>query len=225
MTDTLRVMLEVGPKGKKVVAIAPDWPGLNRGAKTGELALQKLVSYLPRYAPIAALAGMEAEFAAQTDAQVVEEYPGTGSTDFWGISYAHSSFDKAAISSDVLERQLALMQACWAHFDAVRARVSEELRKGPRGGGRDRDQIARHVLANEADWAAGVGVDLPREEIMTAEGLIAHRAAYVAAIRDAHAAGRQAKTWPLPYLIRHTAYHTLDHAWEMEDKDLTAPPS
>ena len=31
-----------------------------------------------------------------------------------------------------------------------------------------------------------------------------------------------ARTWPLRYLIRHTAYHTLDHTWEMEDKDLTA---
>jgi hypothetical protein len=24
------------------------------------------------------------------------------------------------------------------------------------------------------------------------------------------------------FLIRHSAYHTLDHAWEMEDKDLSA---
>jgi len=24
----------------------------------------------------------------------------------------------------------------------------------------------------------------------------------------------------VPYLIRHTANHTMDHAWEMEDKDL-----
>jgi hypothetical protein len=222
MADELRVLLEVGPKGKKVVAVAPDWPGLSRGAKTGDLALENLLSYLPRYAPVAALAGMESEFTAQAEARVVEEYPGTGSTDFWGISFAHSSFDKAVMSPDELERKLALMQAGWTFFDSVRARVSEELTKGPRGGGRDRDQIVRHVLANEADWAAGVGVDLPREEIMTDEGLTAHRAAYCAAIRDAHAAGRQAKSWPLHFLIRHTAYHTLDHAWEMEDKDLTA---
>jgi hypothetical protein len=222
MAVELRVLLEVGPKGKKVVAVAPDWPGLSRGAKTGDLALEKLLSYLPRYAPVAALAGMESEFTVQTDARVVEEYPGTGSTDFWGISFAHSSFDRAIMSPDELERKLALMQESWTFFDSVRARVSEELKKGPRGGGRDRDQIVRHVLANEADWAAGVGVDLPREEIMTDEGLTAHRAAYCAAIRDAHAAGRQAKSWPLHFLIRHTAYHTLDHAWEMEDKDLTA---
>jgi hypothetical protein len=129
------------------------------------------------------------------------------------------------MSSDDLERKLTLMQASWAFFDAVRARVSAELQKGPRGGGRDREGIVRHVLSNEADWAAGVGVDLPRDAIMTDEGLAAHRVAYHAAIRDAHAAGRQAKTWPLHFLIRHTAFHTLDHAWEMEDKDLTAPLS
>ena len=35
MAKHMRVMLEIGPKGKKVVAVAPDWPGLERGAKTG----------------------------------------------------------------------------------------------------------------------------------------------------------------------------------------------
>ena len=41
-------MLEMGPKGKKVVAVAPDWPGLSRGAKTGEAAIERLLSYVPR---------------------------------------------------------------------------------------------------------------------------------------------------------------------------------
>ena len=56
MAHELRVTLEVGPKGKKVVAVAPDWPGLERGAKTGEAAIQTLQSYLPRYAKVAKLA-------------------------------------------------------------------------------------------------------------------------------------------------------------------------
>jgi hypothetical protein len=34
-----------------------------------------------------------------------------------------------------------------------------------------------------------------------------------------------ARAWPLRYLIRHTAFHTLDHAWEMEDKDMTGTPA
>jgi hypothetical protein len=57
---------------------------------------------------------------------------------------------------------------------------------------------------------------------LTDAGLSAHRDAYCAAIRALHAQGKLARTWPLRYLIRHTAFHTLDHAWEMEDKDLTS---
>ena len=139
MTDQLRVMLEIGPKGKKVVAIAPDWPGLERGAKTEDAVMTKLQSYLPRYVPVAKRAGLDGEFAAITTLDIVEQYPGTGSTDFWGISYAFSSIDKQAVSSEALERELTLMQACWAFFDDVRFRVSAEMQKGPRGGGRGHD--------------------------------------------------------------------------------------
>jgi len=44
--------------------------------------LETLQSYLPRYAKNAKLAGMDAEFAAITNVDVVERYKGTGSTDF-----------------------------------------------------------------------------------------------------------------------------------------------
>jgi hypothetical protein len=221
MADELRVMLEIGPKGKQVVAVAPDWPGLERGAKTGEAAIARLQAYLPRYAPVANLAGMGAEFAAIATVDVVEHYPGTGSTDFWGISFAFSGIDRRAMSSEELERDLTLLQACWAFFDAVRSRVSAELQKGPRGGGRDRDRIVRHTLGAEQGWAAKLGVRTPEGALLTDEGLSAHRDAYRTAIRAFHAQGKPARTWPLRYLIRHTAFHTLDHTWEMEDKDLT----
>src|SRR5262249_1162482 len=138
MADKIRVMLEIGPKGKRVVAVAPDWPGLERGAKIGEAAIERLRSYLPRYANVAKLAGMDAEFAAITSVDVVEHYPGTGSTDFWGISFAFSGIDRQDMSSEELERQLTLMQACWTFFDEVRSRVSADMQRGPRGGGRDR---------------------------------------------------------------------------------------
>jgi hypothetical protein len=228
MADALRVMLELGPKGKQVVAVAPDWPGLERGANTEEAAIARVHAYLPRYAPVAKLAVAEAAFAAIATAttpatvEVVERYPGTGSTDFWGISFAFSSIDRQPVSSEALERDLTLLQACWAFFDAVRARVSAELRKGPRGGGRDRDRIVRHVLGTEQEWALKLGGRSPDGALLTEEGLSVHRDAYCTAIRAFHAQGKLARTWPLRYLIRHTAFHTLDHAWEMEDKDLTA---
>ena len=222
MTNHIRVTLEIGPKGKKVVAVAPDWPGLERGAKTGEAAIERLRSYIPRYSQVAKRAEMNAELDAIRNFDVVEEYPGTGSTDFWGISFAFSSIDEQRMSSDELERELMLMQACWAFFDGVRSRVSAELQRGPRGGGRDRDHIVRHIFANEQDWAKGLGVLTPDDAMATGEGLKAHRDAYCQAIRDYHSQGKTAGKWPLRYLIRHTAFHTLDHAWEMEDKDLTA---
>ena len=225
MANDLRITLEIGPKGKKVVAVAPDWPGLERGAKTGEAAIARLRSYLLRYSQVAKLAEMAAAFDAITNVDVVEHYPGTGSTDFWGISFAFSSIDKQGMSADELVRELTLLQACWAFFDDVRGRVSAELQKGPCGGGRDRERIVGHIFANEQDWAKGLGVHTPDSALLTDEGLKTHRDAYCQAIRDYHAQGKVAGKWPLRYLIRHNAFHTLDHAWEMEDKDLTAKPA
>src|SRR6266545_3219680 len=158
MANPTRVTLEIGPKGKQVVAVAPDWPGLERGAKTREDAIKRLLAYMPRYSPVAKLADMDAEFDTLQNVDVVEQYPGTGSTDFWGISFAFSSIDQQALSGDELERELTLMQACWAFFDDVRWRVSAEMQKGPRGGGRDRDRIVRHTLSTERDWAKMIGV-------------------------------------------------------------------
>ncbi|MCA9996808.1 MAG: hypothetical protein KDE56_13705 [Anaerolineales bacterium] len=222
----LQVALEIGPKGKKVVAVAPDWPGLERGAKTKAAAIEKLQAYMPRYSQVARLAGLNADFDTAQNIEVVEQYPGTGSTDFWGISFAFSSIDQQGMLADELEHELRLMQACWAFFDTVRGRVSAEMQKGPRGGGRDRDHIIRHTFAAEKDWARGVGVLTPDGAMLTDEGLKTHREAYCQAIRDYHSQGKQAGSrakWPLRFLIRHTAFHTLDHAWEMEDKDLTKP--
>lgn len=69
-------------------------------------------------------------------------------------------------------------------------------------------------------------MEVPLDALLTGEALGLHlrtfRDAYCNAIRARHSEGKMARTWPLRYLIRHTAYHTLDHAWEMEDKDLTA---
>lgn len=221
MTDQVRVTLEIGPKGKKVAAVAPDWPGLERGAPTEDAAIARLMAYLPRYVQVAKLAGLDSAFTAITTADIVEHYPGTGSTDFWGISFAFSTIDQQVMSSEELERELTLMQACWAFFDSVRSRVSAEMQKGPRGGGRNRDHIVRHTLAAEMDWAKKLGLPNLYGETLTDEIVSAHRDAYCDAIRAHHDQGQMARTWPLRYLIRHTAYHTLDHAWEMEDKDLT----
>ena len=221
----VRTVVEHGPKDKRSVAFSIDWPGWSRGAKSAELALATLESYRERYRPVASLAGLEGEFDAAGPLEVVEDKVGTGSTDFWAISFSPCAAERSDPMDDAaLERGIAVLRACWAFFDGVAARVSPEMRKGPRGGGRDRDRIIRHAIRTESeDFAKQVGLRNAEESALTPEGLRHHRETYIAAMR-AYNAGevtRRMRSWTLPFLIRHSAFHTLDHAWEMEDKDLS----
>ena len=225
---SVRTVIERGPNGKRAVAFSIDWPGWSRGAKTGELALETLEFYRERYRSVMSLAGMGREFDAAGPLEIVEDRIGTGSTDFWGISFSPCSAEQGPMSETELERGITLLQACWTYFDGVAARVSTGMRRGPRGGGRDRDRIVRHTIRTESEmFAKQVGLREPELAALTPDGLRQHREAYVAAMR-AYNAGevkRRMRSWTLPFLIRHSAYHTLDHAWEMEDKDLTAEES
>ncbi len=143
----VRTVVEHGTKDKKSVAFSLDWPGWSRGAKTAELAARDARG-LPRLATGRSRAspGWLAEFDAAGPLEIVEDRVGTGSTDFWGISFSPSSTEHGPMGEAELERKLTLLRASWAFFDGVAARVSPEMRKGPRGGGRDarRDHPPRH---------------------------------------------------------------------------------
>ncbi len=219
----MRVVLERGPKGKKVVAFAVDWPGWSRGAKTADLAVATLESYRERYRPVAVVAGLAQEFDAAGAFDIVEDRVGPGSTDFWGISFAPSSLELGPMSEQELDRKIGLLRASWSYFDGVAGRVSAEMRRGPRGGGRDRDQIVSHATRTESEYfAKRVGLRVPERAVLTPEGLSGHRETYMATIRAYNAGeGKPMKSWTLPFLIRHSAFHMMDHAWEMEDKDLS----
>ena len=220
----VRTVIERGPKGKRSAAFAIEWPGWSRGAKSPDLTLETLESYRVRYRPIASLAGMAAEFDAAGPLEIVEDRIGSGSTDFWGISFSPSSTEHGPMGPAELERVITLLRASWSFFDAVAARVSPEMRKGPRGGGRDRDRIIRHTIRTESeDFAKKVGLRIPEEGALAPDALRQYREDYVAAMR-AYNAGEvpnRMRSWTLPFLVRHSAFHTLDHAWEMEDKDLS----
>ncbi len=220
----VRVVLQRGPKGKKFVAFALDWPGWSRGAKTDDGAVETLETYRERYRPVAAGAGLGDEFEVAGPLDVFEDQVGTPSVDFWGISFSASETEHGPMTEDELERKVGLLRSCWAYFDAVAGRVSAEMRKGPRGGGRDRDRIIRHTIRTESeDFAKQVGLRIPEEGALAPGALEEYRENYILAIR-AYERGEVEKpmrSWTLPFLIRHSAYHTMDHAWEMEDKDLS----
>jgi len=219
MTDQLRVILELGKK-RRVVAGAMDWPGLDRWGTSEDDAVAKLLSYVPRYAGVPERAGKAKAFARARDVDVIERVPGSSSTDFWGIAHVPSQIERNVLSAGDLEGRLQLLRACWAYFDDVAARASSELRPGPRSAGRSRDQIIRHVYISEPEqFSRKVEVRTPPQDVMTQDGLARHRRAYLEAIRAYNAEGKAARSWPIQFLVRRTAHHVMDHAWEMEDRD------
>lgn len=157
----------------------------------------------PRYAKVAALAGLAGEFDAAGALEIVERLDGTGTTDFWGISARSTTSEYEQMRDAECERRIALLRACWAYLDDVAARVSRELQKGPRGGGHHRDQIVRHTLGVEArEFAVKIGVTTPVDTVLTPDGLRIYRDAYCEAIHEYHARGAPARTWTLQFLIK-----------------------
>ena len=220
MSTPVRVMIERGKK--KTVASAFDWPGWDRSAKSEEEALEVLAAYRPRFARVAKLAGLSKEFRSTGAFEVVERLEGTGMTDFYGVSARSARPEQQQMSDDECERKISLLRACWTHFDHVSSLVSAELRKGPRGGGRDRDKIVRHVNGAEIHlFARKVGVAAELAAWQNPDDLRAYRDAFCSAIRAYNARGAAARSWTLQFVIRRSAYHMLDHAWEMEDRDLS----
>jgi hypothetical protein len=220
--NSIRVMVERGRK-KRVVACAFDWSGWDRSAKTEEDALRVLAAYQPRYAKVAALAGLADEFGAPGELAVVERLEGNGMTDYYGVSGRAAAPEREQVSEAACERKIALLRASWATFDDVASRASSELRKGPRGGGRERDEIVRHANGAEIhEFATKVGVRTPLDARLDPSALRAHREALCTGIREFNARGAAAgKWWTVQFLIRRSAWHMLDHAWEMEDRDLS----
>jgi hypothetical protein len=219
MTDQLRVLLEIGPKGKRVVAAAMDWPGLERGGRTEDDAIDKLLAYVPRYAPVAERVGLCEEFERRVKPHIIERTPGNTSTDWWGIAHVPSVIEADPLTDDELERRIGLMRATWAFFDDAADASAAPLALGPRGGGRERDQIVRHVYASERhNFWRKVAIREEDGVRLTPEELTDLRERYVAAIREYHAQERPARKWPLRFLIRRTAQHAMDHAWEIQDR-------
>ena len=226
MGEHLRVILEIGPK-RRVVAGAMDWPGLDRWGRSEEGALETLTSYLPRYADVARRAGLADTFERVAGAprlEVVDRHPGSSTTDFWGIVHFPSPVEHDA---DLGRRARAAAGAAAGCVGVLRRR------RGPRLGGAREGTEGRRKVARR-DHPPRVRLRAPQ---LVAQGRAPRRRrarcwprtswrrigrTTSTAFAPFHAEGKPARTWPLTFLIRRTAQHVMDHAWELEDKDLTS---
>jgi hypothetical protein len=224
MAASIDVYLERGEK--RVFAGAVDWPGWSRSGRTDDEALDALVTYADRYAAIAKRASVRfRKPRTATDLEVVERLKGGGGTDF-GVPGATPAADKRGLDAKELRRQRALLEAAWATFDATAdAAAGIALRKGPRGGGRDLRKIVRHVLEAEQAYihelgarytAPSAGVD----ELMADVRREALELLVSVAGGDEPEPGPRRKSpfWRPRYFVRRSAWHALDHAWEIEDR-------
>lgn len=219
MTD---VYIEAG--NKRVFACALDWPGWCRSAKDEAAALEALATYASRYAPAARRAKQSFDPKQAVSFRVVERIKGSANTDF-GVPHEVAKRDTAPVSAADGKRIGALVSAAWAVFDAVVAKAPAQLRKGPRGGGRDRDQIRDHVVNADATiYARKLGLRLTEPARGDTAAIKAVRRAILTALEKPSNGQPQAlKGWPQRYAARRIAWHALDHAWEIEDKSGPAP--
>lgn len=208
----IRVYLEVGKR--RVFASAADWPGWARSGKDENAALGALAAAAPRYAPVPKAARIA--FAPGAGFDVVERLPGDATTDF-GAPSAVAKAELKRLTKKEAGRLSALVSASWTVFDRAVESAPASLRKGPRGGGRDRDAVVEHVLGAETAYARKLGLRLKQPAAGDAASVRAHRNAIVAGLR----AGTRGVTdggWPARYAARRIAWHAVDHAWEIEDR-------
>lgn len=216
--------LEIG--NKRVFAGALDWPGWCRSGRDETAALAALAAYGPRYAQVIAQTGLAFQTPVTPQAfNVVERLPGTTTTDF-GAPDAAPSSDIGRIGQEELEHFGLILQACWGELDAaINAAAGLDLRKGPRGGGRELEAITRHVLGAEQGYLGRLAWKAPKTGTVNLnEAMRLTRQAIMDALSAAvrgeipERGPRGGVIWPARYFVRRVAWHALDHAWEIEDR-------
>jgi hypothetical protein len=214
------VYLEVGKR--RVFACAAEWPGWCRPGRDGEAALAALADAAPRYAVVCAEAGVPFDAAtAAATFDVLEWVTGSATTDFGALDVV-PALDAGPAPAQQAERLAALIEAAWHLFERTAAAAPAVLRKGPRGGGRDRDAIVAHVRETELLHARMLGL---KERPIPADNVAAVarvRAGILKEIRAGAAARMPAdlarSRRPARFVARRTAWHALDHAWEIDEK-------
>jgi len=218
---TVRVGLEVVER--RVFASALDWPGWSRSGRDEASALAALAAAGARYAAVAGAAGAGAAGAAPDPGsiaftEIVERLPGTATTAF-GAPDAVFALDRRPVDAVEAERLAALVAASWEALDVAVASAPAVLRKGPRGGGRDRDAIVAHCVGADAAYARRVGLRVREPYAADRAAVAAVRVALLEILRlpsDGSPLG--GRRWPARYAARRIAWHALDHAWEIEDR-------
>ena len=203
---------------KLTFACAYEWPGWCRSGTGEKAALDALAAYAPRYAPVARRAKVPFDPRTATSFRVLERIKGSANTDF-GVPHEIAKRDTVPLAAAEAKQLASLVTGAWSVFDEVAANAPAELRKGPRGGGRDRDKMIDHVLGAEGAYVRKLGLRLPAPNRGDRAAITAFRKAIVDVLsKPSNGKPSVEKGWPQRYAARRIAWHALDHAWEMQDR-------
>jgi len=207
------IYIELG--GKKAIAWSLAWPGWCRIRKSEEEAVQALIDTEARYRLIAQRAGLE---FVPGDLVVVERLPGDANT-AWGVPSVLATAETRPIDAVTAQRNVALLRASWDVLEEVVTASPAELHKGPRGGGRERDEIWHHVIEAERAYARKIGVRHKPFEANDKSALRAMREE-ITAVLSKPSSGEPLVSggWNASYAVRRMAWHVVDHIWEIEDR-------
>jgi len=204
---------------RRAFAWGVDWPGWCRSGKTVDLALEALVRAAPRYAIVAATAGFELpEPLTADDLATIDSVEGGSTTDY-GAPERVTPADERPTDTMEADRLARLVEAAWTRLAEVVAIAPPGLRKGPRGGGRDRDKMVEHVLMAEHAYARNMGLRLAAPDPADQASVATLRSGMAAILREPSDGSQIAGgKWTRRYAARRIAWHVLDHAWEIEDR-------
>ena len=159
------------------------------------------------------------------DLEEVERLTGNATTEF-GAPGVPPKADARPLPPKELKRLTTILEASWRALDRAADKAQGvRLTKGPRGGGRDLPKMENHVFEAEEGYVGALGSRPPR---LLDASLAKRSAALRANAVDALAARARNKPvadpretkrpWSPRFYVRRSAWHALDHAWEIEDR-------
>jgi hypothetical protein len=167
----------------------------------------------------------EPALARNASFDVVERLRGGSGTDF-GVPSTPLGGDERPLSGKELARQRAVLEGAWDAFDAAAAAADgHDLRTGPRGGGRSLEKMTSHVLESQEGYLTQLGRRRPKPPASDMAGRMGQVRDAALATLEALARGDEPedpsavkRRWSPRYFVRRSAWHALDHAWELEDR-------
>jgi hypothetical protein len=155
------------------------------------------------------------------DLEIAERIDGNATTDF-GAPGGIPASDRRELKPKELDDALEQLRAAWKAFErtAAKKRGTKLTPAGPRGGGRSLEKMVDHVREADEGYTSAIGGKSKPQgakwSVVQQNFIDAVKARNAGELPDVGPRGGE--RWPALFGMRRSAWHSLDHAWELEDR-------